>query len=168
VFVIVLDRSPGEHEWDGIVAAGLDDAMFGVEHGVPSAEFDREAPTLADAVAGAVRALESVELVALRVIDQDLVTLADIADRIEQSRESVRRYATGERGAGGFPPPANPARDGTVFYRWSEVVPWLEEHVSISVPQVDPALVFANLIVQARQLRRRVDHLSALTDLLAA
>jgi hypothetical protein len=80
----------------------------------------------------------------------------------------VRRYATGERGPGGFPPPVNPVREGTVFYRWIEVVPWLRDRLGLDIPEVDPALVFANLVLQARRHRDRVVHASVLTDLLAA
>jgi hypothetical protein len=168
VFTLVFDRRPTDEELDALFAAGCDDAAFGMEHGLPVAEFDREAPTLADAIAAAVRAVETAGLTALRVLDEDLVTLADVAGRIGQSRESVRRYATGERGPGGFPPPVNPARDGTVFYRWSEVAPWVRRHLGVDVPDTDPSLVVANLILQARQHRDHVAHISALLDLLAA
>jgi hypothetical protein len=166
VFTLVLDQEPTDEQLDALVGAGCDDAAFGVERGLPIAEFDREAPALADAIASAVRAVESTGLRALRVLDEDLLTLADIADRIGRSRESIRRYATGERASGGFPPPVNAAREGVVFYRWSEVVPWLREHVDVDVPDPDPALVVANLILQARQHRDRVEHMSALSDLL--
>lgn len=168
VFTVVLDRQPTDDELDSLFAAGCDDAAFGTEHGLATAEFDREAETMADAIASAVHDLDDVGLVSLRVLDQDLLTLADIAHRIGQSRESVRRYATGERGTGGFPPPVNPAREGTVFYRWSEVAPWVRHHLDVDVPDVDPALVVANLVLQARQHRKRVTHMSALTDLLVA
>lgn len=167
-FTLVLDRGPTDDEIDALFGAGCDDAAFGVEGGLPVAEFDRQADTIADAIATAVRAVESVGLTALRLIDQDLVTLADIAQRVGQSRESIRRYVTGERGPGGFPPPVNPARDGALFYRWSEVAPWVSRHLGISVPQVDPSLVVANLVLQARQHRGQVPHMAALSDLLAA
>ncbi|MDG4830467.1 helix-turn-helix transcriptional regulator [Solwaraspora sp. WMMD1047] len=168
VFTVVLDRQPDDNELDALFAAGCDDAAFGAENGLPIAEFDREAETMADAIATAVRSLDGVGVIALRVLDQDLITLADVAERIGQSRESVRRYATGDRGPGGFPPPVNPAREGTLFYRWSEVAPWLRHNLAIDVPDVDPALVMANLVLQARQHRSRVAHVTALTDLLAA
>lgn len=168
VFALVLDRRPTDEELDELFDAGCDDATFGLEHGLPVAQFDRGAATLADAIASAVRAVESVGLVAVRVLDEDLVTLADIANRIGQSRESVRRYATGDRGPGAFPPPVNPARDGTVFYRWSEVAPWVRQHLEIDVPDTDFALVVANLVLQARLHRNQVEHMSALFDLLAA
>jgi hypothetical protein len=168
MFTLVLDRQPTDDELDALYEAGCDDAAFQYGPAKSLGRFDREAPTLADAIASAVRNVESTGLVVLRVLDEDMLTLADIADRIGQSRESVRRYAAGERGPGGFPPPANPVRQGTVFYRWSEVVPWLRERLGLDVPEVDPALVFANLVLQARQHRDRVAHASALTDLLAA
>ncbi|WDZ87717.1 helix-turn-helix transcriptional regulator [Micromonospora cathayae] len=168
VFTLVLDRQPTDDELATLQAAGCDDGAFGMEDSLAVVEFDREAPTMADAIASAVRSLEAAGLGVTRVLDQDLLTLADIADRIGQSRESIRRYASGTRGPGGFPPPVNPSREGTLFYRWSEVAPWIRHHLDIDVPDADPALVVANLILQARKHRHRVQHLSALSDLLAA
>jgi hypothetical protein len=144
----------------------LDDATFGVERGVPIVEFDREANTLAEAIASAVRDLQAVGLDAVRVLDEDLVTLADVADRLNQSRESVRRYATGDRGPGGFPPPVNPARDGTLFYRWSEVAPWVRDGLNLAVTDANPTLVMANLLLQARSVAGRVDGAAVLARLL--
>ncbi|MFG2044427.1 hypothetical protein [Dactylosporangium sp. NPDC048998] len=167
VFTIVINQRPTEADLRKLDDKGLDDATFGVDRGLPVVEFDREAPTLAEAVASAIRDLEAADLVASRVLDEDLLTLADIADRIGQSRESVRRYVTGDRGPGGFPPPANPARDGTVFYRWSEVAPWVRRNLQIDVPEADPALALANLLIQARRLAGQVAHSAALTDLLS-
>lgn len=168
VFSVVLDRVPTDDERDALFAAGCDDAAFSMEQGLSIAEFDREAPTLADAIVSAVRDIESARLVVMRVRDEDLVTLADIGDRVGQSRESIRRYATGERGPGGFPPPVNPGREGTVFYRWSEVAPWVREHLAVNVPDVAAALIVANLILQARRIQGQVDNMDALRDLLAA
>jgi hypothetical protein len=73
-FTLILDREPTDEELGALVEAGCDDASFDVEDGLPVAEFDREAPTLADAIASAVRGVESVGLRALRVADQDLLT----------------------------------------------------------------------------------------------
>lgn len=111
-FKIAMKRPPTDVELDQLFEAGCDDAVFGVERGLPMATFDRDDETLADAIASAVRALESAGMISLRVIDEDVLTLADIADRIGQSREPIRRYATGERAAGGFPPPISEADNG--------------------------------------------------------
>ncbi|MFF3853033.1 helix-turn-helix transcriptional regulator [Micromonospora sp. NPDC002575] len=168
VFTLVLDRQPTDDELDTLCAEGCDDAAFGTENGLPIAEFDREASTMADAITSAVKTLDHAGLTALRVLDQDLVTLADIAGRIGQSRESVRRYATGDRGPGTFPPPINPAREGTMFYRWSEVRSWIQKNLKVEIPDSDPSLVVANLMLQARQHRGRVAHWGVLVELLAA
>lgn len=168
VFTLVLTRRPTDGELDALHTNGCDDAVFGQEDAVSIAEFDREAPTLADAIASAVIEVERAGLAAVRVLDTDLVTLDDIGTRIKQSRESVGRYATGERGPGGVPPPVNPAREGTVFYRWSEVAPWVRVQLRGEVPDVDPTLVVANLILQVRQHKDQVDHMSALSGLLVA
>jgi len=167
-FRLILDREPTEVELDALFEAGCDDAILGMEGTVAVAEFDREAATMADAIVEAVRAIETAGLIPLRAVDQDLVTLADIADRIGQSRESVRRYVTGTRGPGGFPPPVNPAREGTLFYRWSEVAPWVREYLGAKVEDVDPAVVVANLVLQARQLWERVERASVFAELLIA
>jgi hypothetical protein len=90
VFTLVLDGEPDDEQLDGLVQAGCDDAAFGVERGLAVAEFDREAPTLADAIASAVRAVESVGLKAVRVLDEDLLTLADIV----RPRPGPARYRT--------------------------------------------------------------------------
>ncbi|MEV6350312.1 hypothetical protein [Actinoplanes sp. NPDC051851] len=165
---MVLRHRPTDEVLDALLAEGPEDAIFGVERGVPVAEFDREAANLAEAIASAVRDLEAHGVEAVRVLDEDLVTLADVADRVGQSRESFRRYATGERGPGGFPPPVNPHRDGTLFYRWSEVAPWVRERLGLTVPDVDPTLVMANLLLQARGVAHRVEGAAALTHLLAS
>jgi hypothetical protein len=62
----------------------------------------------------------------------------------------------------------NPGRDGTTFYRWTEVAPWLREKLGLDIPDADPALVVANLLLQARQHRDRVTNMAALTELLVA
>ncbi len=44
---------------NALYEAGCDDATFGVSGGVQTAEFDREAAEFAEAVASAIRAVES-------------------------------------------------------------------------------------------------------------
>lgn len=168
VFTLVLNRHPTEDNVDTLVGGSCWDAVFGTDHDLSIVEFDREAPNLAAAIVSAVADVEAVGLIAVRVLDQDLVTLADIADRAGRSRESVRRYVTGERGGGTFPPPVNPVRDGTMFYRWSEVAPWLRTRLGIDVTDPDPTLVVANLVLQARTHRNDVVNMAAFNGLLAA
>jgi hypothetical protein len=167
-FTLVLDRQPTGAEIDALFEAGCDDASFEYGPAQSIGDFDREAPSLAAAIASAIRDIESVGFTVVGVVDYDMWTLGDVADRIGRSREAVRRYATGARGPGGFPQPVNPGREGTTFYRWSEVAPWLRDKLGLDIPDTDPALVVANLLLQARQHRDRVANMSALTELLVA
>jgi hypothetical protein len=165
VFTLVLKREPTDSELAELLAKGCDDATFGTEGPVPVVEFDREAPDLATAIVFAVRSLESAGLTPVRVVDQDLLTLADIADRVGQSRESIRRYTLGTRGPGDFPSPINLSREGTTFYRWSEVAPWLRKHLGVDISDVNTTLVAANLILQLRHLRDQSTNVTSLFEL---
>jgi hypothetical protein len=168
-FRLILDRKPTDDELDLLFEAGCDDAGFERGPRGASASFNREAPTLAGAVASAIQDVESTGLRVTGVVERDLWTVDDIADRIGRSREAVRRYTTGERGPGGFPHPFDPEpRDRYVFYRWSEVAPWLREKLGLDVEDPDPTLLVANSILQARKHRDRVANMKALTDLLVA
>jgi hypothetical protein len=44
---------------DALIDAGCDDATFGISDDVQTADFDREAPDFAEAVASAIKAIES-------------------------------------------------------------------------------------------------------------
>jgi hypothetical protein len=127
-FTLVL-KGPNPLEDDDLLdrlfAAGCDDASFGEIDEVGFVEFDRESETFADALLSAIRDIESVQdgPRVVRIADPDeLVTAADIAERLDQSRESVRLYITGQRGPGGFPP--------AVSHLWSRGRIWLWPSVS--------------------------------------
>jgi hypothetical protein len=105
--------------------AGCDDATFGVVDGVSFGEFVREAPSLPDALWSAIGQVETTGLTAIRVEPEDIVSMADIADRLDRTRESVRLLITGQRGPGGFPAPMSHARVRGRLWRWSDVAAWL-------------------------------------------
>lgn len=168
VFTVLVDREPTDEELDRFVESGADDGVPGTSGGRPNFIFYREAETFADAIGTAVADLNRIGIRPLRFIDEDLLTLADIADRAEIARETVRRYSTGERGPGGFPPPVNPGGGGTIFYSWSEVAPWFRERMGMDVPQTEPALLFANHLLQAQRLEPTVRHNGALREVFPA
>jgi predicted DNA-binding transcriptional regulator AlpA len=58
-------------------------------------------------------------------LDQDLVTIADIADRVGLTRQAVNNYVKGTRGPGGFPPPRR-VGDTTRVWDWGAVNAWLQ------------------------------------------
>lgn len=167
-FRVVIRESLDDDTLDAITQECLDDAAFLTEGTLSIVEFDREGTSTAQAVAEAVGDLLEAGLTPVRVLDGDIVSLQDIADRIGQSRESVRRYASAVRGQRGFPAPVNPSREGTTFYRWSEVSPWIRENLDVKVELAgtDHALVMANLVLQVRLLKDEVEQADALLALL--
>jgi hypothetical protein len=112
---------------DALFEAGCDDATIGRVGATQYLDFDREAPTFADAVLGATEAIESA-LPGARVVHlepDELVTASEIAERIGRTRESVRMLISGDRGPGGFPAPATHFKRRQRMWRWQEVVAWL-------------------------------------------
>jgi hypothetical protein len=104
-----------------------DDATFGEVDGVGYGDFHREADSLADAVVAAVHDVESVP--GLRVVHAEpdtLVTAAEIAERLEFSKEYVRLLANGERHSerGKFPAPVSHVRGRNRLWRWADVAAW--------------------------------------------
>ena len=110
---------------DALFEAGCGDAAIGRIDGVQYVDFDREAPSLDEAILSAVADLERVDGVdVVRIADAGLVSMADIAARIRRTREGVRLLITGARGPGGFPPPVTDPRSRYRLWRWSDVAHW--------------------------------------------
>jgi hypothetical protein len=106
----VPDTDSLEPHLDALHAAGCDDAAFmsPASDGTFTAEFDRVAPTFPAAVVSALDAIQAAlpRVRLLRVLPDDLVTVAAIAARTGRSDESVRLLCQGRHGPGGFPPAA--------------------------------------------------------------
>lgn len=102
-FTLVIDGDLADETIArALFEAGCDDATFGVVDGVGYGEFLREAPSFAAAVLSAVDQVESIQgLQIVRVEPDDIVTMAQIGDRLDRTRESVRLLIAGQRGPGG-------------------------------------------------------------------
>lgn len=123
-FTLIVTGPVAEHA-DELYEAGCDDALLGEIDGVPYADFDREADTLAQALTTAITQIQSVAgLRVVRVEPDDLVTAAEIAQRLGRTRESVRLLAAGQRGAGDFPAPVSHTRRRSRLWRWADVLAW--------------------------------------------
>jgi hypothetical protein len=124
-----LNRQITDDEAESLYDAGCGDA--GVETGPYGTmiDFDREAPSLAHAIASAVRDIEKIPgLRAVGVACDNMVTLRDIAERASVDRETARLWATGRRGSGGFPPPSLITTGGERVWDWEQVAPWIAHH----------------------------------------
>jgi predicted DNA-binding transcriptional regulator AlpA len=96
--------------------------------------------------------------IAVRV-DQDLVSIPDIAERTDRSRESVRLLVEAKRGPGGFPAPVGTVGDGIRVWPWASVLDWVtntlgEDLGERGVPPEVAAVVDASLLARRQHVRR--------------
>lgn len=97
--------------------------------------------------------------IAVRV-DQDLVSIPDVAERTDRSRESIRLLVEGKRGPGGFPSPIGIVGDGIRVWPWATVVDWFATSLKQDlgeqgVPPEVAAVVDACLVARRRHLTHR-------------
>jgi hypothetical protein len=160
-----------EPHLDVLAAAGCDDAAFmgPAADGTFTAEFDREAPTFAGAVVAALEAIRWAlpRTRLLRVLPDDLVTVAAIAARTGRSDESVRLLHQGRRGPGGFPAAAGWINDKTQIWRWTDVARWFADALGEPPAGAEQAAFLAalndalDLAARAGDLRDRPEELAA-------
>ena len=171
VVFLVLDVDSLEPHLDALHAVGCDDAAFmgPASDGSFAAEFDRDAPTFSAAVVSALEAIRSAlpSVRLLRVLPDDLVTVAAIAARTGRSDESVRLLGQGRRGPGGFPPAAGWINEKTQVWRWVDVARWFSDALDEPPAGAEHAAFLAamndalDLAARAVDLRGRPDELAA-------
>jgi hypothetical protein len=115
---------------DGLFEAGCDDGTLSIRCGQPYLVFTRTAPTLKDAILSAIQDVRKARVGAdvLRVDACDLVSQSDMARKIGRTRQVVSLYVRGERGPGGFPPPAYHLDDGVPLWHWHEAARWFRQN----------------------------------------
>lgn len=139
-----------------LIEAGCEDATFSVRHGVPRAEFTREAESLAEAVSSAFADISTVPDVHVVRLDlEQLVTASEIARRAGRSRQSVQQLITGTRGPGGFPEPVDWVH-GVRLWPWPEVSQWLAEATGSPAPESRDEVELIAAINGALQARRHL------------
>jgi hypothetical protein len=120
--------------------------------------FDREAPTLVDAVVSGVRDLDVAGIVASSAAaDDPIVTLETIAERVGRPVEVVRAW---DLPAPVGPHPRRPA------YAWPEVSAWLRRHRAYAPPDEAVTLHAVTLTLQLRALAPRLERMAPIRSLL--
>jgi hypothetical protein len=164
---MVRFRIPGATDPDDYAVRAYEDdrlqdmALMGPdEHGVLDAEFDRETDSFAAAVSSALRDLTAVfpEAEILEVEQDNLVSIAAIARKVGRTHESIRLYARGKRGPGGFPAPAGKLDAKTEVWRWPDVAIWWRETLGEPIEQLQEDL-YLTMLNDALEMRRVASHL---------
>jgi hypothetical protein len=128
-FALIVRDAPelSDDVLNALFEAGCEDATPSMQYGLLYLEFSRSAASLQHAIISAIENVLNAGLDAqvLRVDDCNLVTQAEIARRIGRSRQLVHQYMTGERGPGGFPPPACNLTERKLLWQWCAVSYWL-------------------------------------------
>ncbi len=138
---------------NALAEVGCDDATVGSSGGVQHLDFDREASSYLAAVLSAIEDVEAAVpgVRTVRVLPDEYVTLAEIAQRTGRTRESARLLSIGERGPGASPPPAARGAERNKLWRLPEVAAWfasaLGEPAHLAPP---PAQRAANALLDLR------------------
>jgi hypothetical protein len=131
-FTLVIDGVPDltQEVVDALFEAGCDDATFSIQSGRLCADFSRESGSLENAILSAIEDIGRAKVGAkvARVDECDLVTQAEIARRIDRSRQLVCQFIKGTRGPGHFPPPECHLSEGAPLWRWCAVSYWLAQN----------------------------------------
>lgn len=151
-FTLVTRESIGDDEAEALYEAGCDDALVGTADGEGFIDFVRVGNDFADALRGALEQVAAVGLHTTRIEPDDLVTMAEIAERTARTRESVRLLISGERGKGGFPPPVS-HHGRTRLWRWNEVAAWLGD---VRAQECAPIIAYLNSWLEQERLQARV------------
>ncbi|GAA1806103.1 hypothetical protein GCM10009682_29920 [Luedemannella flava] len=123
----------------------------------------RVAPSTLDAMLAAIRDLDLAGAPPVGAVDEDLVTVDDIAARLGRSRTAVRLWATVSPGRGRFPAPAAAGPPAT--YRWAEVAEWLRVWLGLTVPGHEPVVTAVDLALRLRALAPRLPRIGVIRDL---
>jgi hypothetical protein len=123
-----------EHGSLGLVSRALPEAVVSEAGGVTTVRATLRAPGPAAAVSALVeRVTKAVPAAVPLRVDQDLVSVSDIAQRIGRTRESVRLLVDGKRGPGSFPPPIGVVGGDIRVWPWAVVLEWSDKLLGVDL-----------------------------------
>ncbi len=124
-FILVLEGISNQDTniADILYESGCDDATLSMRDQVAYLEFDRKSNSLQDAIVSALRNVLDADItVRINAIDPgDYVTSAEIARRIDKSRQYVQKLKTGKYGSNIFPAPIAGLDSGNLIYGLSQI-----------------------------------------------
>jgi hypothetical protein len=166
-FVLVLSgvTEVDDRIADALFEAGCDDATPSVRFGRVYLSFDREARSLREAILSAIRDVLNAGIGAgVRYVDDcNLVSQAEIARRINRSRQLVGQYLSGQRGPGNFPGPVCSLTEGHPLWMWCEVSYWLWQNNLVKEEVLNNSRVVA-AINSVLEYRHQAGHDAGLTE----
>lgn len=151
-FTLVLDGVDENTQGleDSLFEAGCDDALINFRNGTVYLDFDREESSLVNAVLSAIRDVEGCGIGAkvIRILPDDLVSISDIAKRLNKGRQLVSLWVNRERRQQGapFPPPVLKLSEKSPMWRWYLVAKWLnDQNIVQDLKMVEYAKFLENL-----------------------
>ena len=168
-FTLVIEAPAGLSSQleDGLFEAGCDDALLSFRGGIAYLEFDRQAENLESAVVSAIRQVEQsgLKLKVKRVEPSDLVTSAEIARRLNRSRQSIQQLISGSRGDADFPLPVAGVTAKTMLWSWQEVARWFMDKGKLDDEAVYEHAVVLKQINESLEMRENELQLKSINRL---
>jgi hypothetical protein len=172
-FTLVIETQAGFEEGleDAMFEAGCDDATLSFRKGIAYLDFDREAKDLEAAIISAILQVEQtgLNIWVKRAEPSDLVTSAEIARRLDRSRQSVQQLISGYRGVGDFPLPVAGVTAKTILWSWQEVVGWFLKNKKLkdkTVYKNATTLKQINESLESRKSEMHLKNINRITKLL--
>ena len=168
-FTLVIETPVGltSQLEDGLFEAGCDDALLSFRGGIAYLDFDRQSENLETAVLSAIGQVEKSELnlTVKRVEPSDLVTSAEIARRLNRSRQSIQQLVSGIRGDADFPLPVAGVTAKTMLWSWQEVSRWFVEKGKLTEKAVYEYAVVLKQINDSLEMRENELQLKSINRL---
>lgn len=163
-FILVLEgiSNPDTDIADIFFDSGCSDATLSIRDQVAYLEFDRKSNSLQDAIVSAVRNVLDTGLeVRINAIEPgDYVTTAEIARRLNLSRQYIQLLKSGNRGSITFPAPISGIQSGILIYSWARILFYFYEiNKSVEKEDVINAQIFKlynDILDKTKYLRK--DH----------